>query len=142
MRLPLSSLCRALCLALALSPLPLAAQDLGPPLSAAQFDALTRGKTITYSSGGVTYGIEQYRPGQKVVWAFAEGDCQEGDWYQDGAQICFDYHEPEVGLQCWTFHLRGSDLVAWFEGRQEGEPLVSLKESTVPLNCPSPEVGV
>ncbi len=129
----------ALCLA---APFGLSAQDLGPALSGAEFDALTQGKTITYSSGGTPYGIEQYRPGQKVVWAFAEGDCREGDWFQSADQICFDYHEPGVGLQCWTFHQRGAALVAYFEGLQDSEPLVSLEESADALNCPGPELGV
>lgn len=134
----LSPLLALLLLAL---PLSAAAQDLGAPMDAAQFDARTLGKTITYSAGGVPYGIEQYRPGRKVVWAFAEGDCREGDWFQQGAQICFDYHD-ETPLQCWTFHDSPAGLVARFEGRSDDEPLVSLKESTVPLNCPGPEVGV
>lgn len=126
---------------LLLAPLPALAEDLGPPMTAEQFDARTVGKTITYSSGGQAYGIEEYRPGQKVVWAFAEGDCREGDWFQQGSQICFDYHD-ETGLQCWTFHDSSQGLVALFEGRADGEPLVSLKESPEPLNCPGPDVGV
>ena len=121
---------------------PALAQEVGPPLSAEEFDALTRGKTITYAEAGRIYGIEEYRPGRKVVWAFAEGDCREGDWFAQGAQICFDYHDPETGLQCWTFHRRGKDIVAWFEGERSGEPLVSLQESPEPLNCPGPEIGV
>jgi len=124
--------------------LPLAADEvaIGPPLNAAEFDAMTLGKTITYSSNGTTYGIEEYRPGHKVVWAFAEGDCEEGDWFQQGEQICFDYHDTAVGLQCWTFHKRGKDLVAWFEGKTDQEPLVSLETSETSLNCPGPDVGV
>ncbi|MBZ4022703.1 hypothetical protein CKO11_09560 [Rhodobacter sp. TJ_12] len=133
---------RLIALALCLVPLTTAADDIGPPLSAEQFDALTLGKTITYSADGAVYGIEEYRPGRRVVWAFSEGNCQEGDWFAMGDQICFDYHMPEVGLQCWTFHQRGDDLVAWFEGDRAGEPLVSLRESPAPLNCPGPEIGV
>lgn len=129
-------------LALLLAPLGALAEDIGPPLTAEQFDALTRGKTITYSAGSITYGIEEYRPGRRVVWAFAEGDCEEGDWFQQGEQICFDYHSPDVGLQCWTFHMQGNALVAWFEGKKDGSPLVSLDTSDKPLNCPGPEVGV
>lgn len=130
-------------LALPLLALPCAvlAEDLGPPMDAAQFDARTLGKTITYSAGGAPYGIEEYRPGRKVVWAFAEGDCREGDWFQLNDQICFDYHD-QTPLQCWTFHDSPDGLVARFEGRDDGEPLVSLKESDAPLNCPGPSVGV
>lgn len=129
-------------LLLGLAPLGLLAETLGPPLSGAEFDALTQGKTITYSESGSVYGIEEYRPGRKVVWAFEEGRCEEGSWFEDGSLICFDYHDPDVGLQCWSFHLRGGELVAFFEGRQENEPLVSLQESDARLNCPGPDVGV
>ncbi|PTV94590.1 hypothetical protein C8J27_107121 [Rhodobacter aestuarii] len=129
-------------LALCLAPLAATAEEVGPPLSADQFDQLTLGKTITYSSGGEVYGVEQYRPGRKVVWAFAEGQCEEGDWFAMNDQICFDYHSQQVGLQCWTFHQSGDALVAWFEGNREGAPLVSLEEVNTPLNCPGPEIGV
>lgn len=126
---------------LALAPIAAWADDLGPPMTAEQFDARTVGKTITYSSGGQAYGVEEYRPGHKVVWAFAEGDCREGEWFQQGEQICFDYHD-DSGLQCWTFHDSPAGLVAKFQGSDQSEPLISLKESTEPLNCPGPEVGV
>ncbi|MFT3688230.1 hypothetical protein [Paenirhodobacter sp.] len=124
--------------------LPLAAlaeEPLGPPMTAAEFDARTRGKTITYTSDGRPYGTEEYRPGQKVVWAFEGGACREGDWFQQGEQICFDYHD-DTPLQCWTFHASPSGLMARFEGDAEGEPLISLQESSQPLNCPGPDVGV
>ena len=128
-----------LCLLLAT---PAIAQDApGAPMTAEEFDARTLGKTITYSAGGTPYGIEEYRPGHKVVWAFAEGDCREGDWFQQGDQICFDYHD-DTPLQCWTFHDSPEGLVARFEGRDDGEPLISLKESTTSLNCPGPDLGV
>lgn len=128
-------------LLLALAAAPLRAAEIGPPMTAEQFDARTLGKTITYSAGGQVYGIEEYRPGHKVVWAFAEGECHEGDWFQQGAQICFDYHD-DTPLQCWTFHDSPDGLVARFEGRGDGEPLISLKESPAPLNCPGPDLGV
>ena len=120
---------------------PLAAQELGPPMDAAAFDARTVGRTITYSVGGQPYGIEQYMPGQKVLWAFAEGQCKEGTWFQAGEFICFDYQD-ENGLQCWTFHERGPDLVARFRGQSQNEPLVGLSESPEPLVCQGPDVGV
>lgn len=117
------------------------AAEIGPPMTAAQFDARTRGKTITYSAGGRPYGIEEYRPGQKVVWAFEGAECREGDWFQRDDQICFDYHD-DSGLQCWTFHDAAGGLVARFEGGTADEPLISLQESSEPLNCPGPDIGV
>lgn len=112
-----------------------------PPLSAEEFDARTIGRTITYSAFGQPYGVEQYLPGHKVIWAFAEGECKEGTWFQDGDYICFDYRD-DSGLQCWTFHDTPEGLMARFLGDDENEPLVSLSESTEPLSCQGPEVGV
>lgn len=128
-----------LCLLLATPAI--AQDDPGAPMTAEEFDARTLGKTITYSAGGTPYGIEEYRPGHKVVWAFAEGDCREGDWFQQGDQICFDYHD-ETALQCWIFRDSPAGLTAQFQGDAQSEPLVSLTESDKPLNCPGPEVGV
>lgn len=118
----------------------MAQETVGPPMSADQFDARTLGKTITYTAGGLPYGIEEYRPGHKVVWAFEGGECREGDWFQQGEQICFDYHD-DTPLQCWTFHDLPAGLVARFQGDDNGAPLVSLKENAQPLNCPGPDVG-
>ena len=115
---------------------------LGPPLDAAAFEARTLGRTITYSVLGEPYGVEQYLPGQKVLWAFAAGECKEGDWFQSGEFICFDYHEATVDLQCWTFFDAPEGLVARFENDPDKPPLISLSESPAPLECQGPEVGV
>lgn len=115
--------------------------DLGLPLGAEAFDARTVGRTITYLSEGQPYGVEQYLPGRKVLWAFAEGACKEGTWFQAGDQICFDYQD-ENGLQCWAFYDTDEGLVASFEGRTDLAPLVSLRESPEPLACEGPDVGV
>ena len=120
---------------------PPSAPETGPPLSAEAFDARTVGRTITYSSAGLPYGVEQYLPGRRVLWAFAEGECKEGTWFQAEELICFDY-EDENGLQCWTFFDTADGLIARFEGRTDQAPLVSLTESPEPLACQGPEVGV
>ena len=128
--------------ALALMPtLASAADPLGPPLNAEQFDQRTVGRTITYSVFGQPYGSEQYKPGHKVIWAFTESECKEGDWYQDGQYICFDYGEY-APLQCWTFYDTAQGLLAQFKGDPSQEPLVSLSESQDPLVCQGPDVGV
>ncbi|OCX66192.1 hypothetical protein BFP70_07840 [Thioclava sp. SK-1] len=117
------------------------AADVSPPLDAAAFDARTSGKTITYSSGGMPYGVEQYLPHNRVLWAFAEGECKEGTWFQNGPQICFDYQDDN-GLQCWTFHDTDNGLMARFMGDDDSTPLISLTESAEPLACPGPDIGV
>lgn len=114
--------------------------DLGAPLTADQFDALTVGKTITYFQSGEPYGTEEYRPGHKVVWAFTESECREGDWFARNDQICFDYHDGS-DLQCWRFFDTGKGLLAQFDGDDEAAPLTALGESSTPLNCPGPDVG-
>lgn len=112
-----------------------------PPLDAAAFEARTLGRTITYSAYGSAYGIEQYLPDRRVVWAYSEGECKSGHWFEQAGQICFAY-ENEPGLQCWTFHDTVAGLTAYFDGDQENEPLVSLSESPIPLVCTGPDVGV
>ncbi len=119
------------------------AQD-GPaprPLNAMEFDARTVGRTITYSAGGQPYGVEQYLPGRRVLWAFTESECKEGTWFPAGDQICFDYHD-DSGLQCWTFFDTPQGLSAKFQGDDAAEPLVSLSESPEPLACHGPDLGV
>ena len=117
------------------------AADLGKPLTAEQFDARTQGRTITYSAQGQPYGTEQYKPGHKVVWAFTQSECKEGDWFQSDEYICFDYGDY-APLQCWTFYDSPQGLVAKFRGDPASEPLVSLSESQDPLSCQGPDLGV
>lgn len=127
---------------LAAEPLPdLLTAPLPDPLSAEDFDARTRGRTITYSAFGQPYGVEQYLPGRQVVWAFEGSACKRGTWFQHDRMICFDYRD-DSGLQCWTFHDTKAGLIARFMGDATGEPLISLQESTEPLICPGPDVGV
>lgn len=128
--------------ALALLPALLAAAPLSAdPLTAEEFEARTEGRTITYSAYGQPYGVEQYLPGRRVIWAFEGGECKRGTWFQQDQMICFDYRD-ENGLQCWTFHAAPEGLSARFMGDAEGEPLISLQESSEPLICPGPDLGV
>lgn len=125
-------------IAVVLAAAPVHAQE---ALDASAFDSRTQGRTITYSAYGSAYGVEQYLPGRRVVWAYTEGQCKTGFWFEQAGQICFSY-ENEPDLQCWTFHDTAVGLKAYFNGDQENEPLVSLDESPEPLNCSGPEVGV
>ncbi|WP_415182249.1 hypothetical protein [Phaeovulum sp.] len=136
---PLASLPAALAFgALMLASLPAHAQD---ALNAEAFDARTVGRTITYNAYGTPYGVEQYLPGRKVVWAFAEGQCKTGFWFEKDGLICFSYENDPI-LQCWTFHDTAAGLTAYFNGDRKNEPLVSLRESPEPLICTGPDVGV
>ena len=134
MRLP------ALLLALGLA-VPLAAAEPGRPLTAAEFDAATVGRTLYYNSGGLAYGAEQYLPGRRVIWAFMGDDCRKGEWYEQDGFICFVYEDtPEP--QCWTFFKAAGGLTARFRGDPLGLPLVAVEESTEPMQCLGPDLGV
>lgn len=125
--------------------LPTLAQEATPiadaPMTAAEFDAYATGKTLSYAQDGVVWGSEQYLPGRKVVWAFTEDDCQYGRWFEDRGNICFLYdYDPEA--QCWKFFREASGLRAIFMGADGGTSLSEVAQSTKPLNCPGPDVGV
>jgi hypothetical protein len=126
----------ALCLAL----LPQLAHAAETPLSGAEFEAYTTGKTLTFASQGQVYGAEQYLPGRRVKWAFTEDICREGTWYEDAGQICFVYdYDPTP--QCWIFWQDGG-LRARFVSTDSGTELHEVSQSTGPLPCAGPEVGV
>ncbi|NHX27521.1 hypothetical protein HA397_26590 [Escherichia coli] len=111
------------------------------PISAAEFDAYTRGKTMFYGRDGVPYGAEQYLPNRRVIWTFLDGECQEGTWFAEGEQICFDYGNGSP-LQCWRFFLNDGRLSAQFEDGTTAMPLIEVEQTPQPLWCPGPKVGV
>ena len=111
------------------------------PLTGAQFDALSSGRTLYYSTGGLEYGVEQYLPGRRVLWAFTQEDCMVGHWYEQGNLICFVY-DREPDPQCWTFYATDQGLMARFQGDEAGQPLIALRESREPLACYGADLGV
>ncbi len=118
---------------------PSAAAD--TPLSASEFDALTRGKTLTYSSGGVDFGAEEYLDGRRVRWTFLDGECVDGAWYADRGMICFVY-DGIAQDQCWTFQHGPGGIIAQFENNPESTPVYQTRETREPLLCLGPKVGV
>lgn len=136
----------ALVLAFACVAPPAPAQDAPGPMSAAAFDAYTKGKTFSYEAAGKPYGAEQYLSGHKVIWAFRGQECLFGYWYAAaGGQICFLYQASAPGPQCWVFFPRpGGGLRARFTGDGAGggaSELVAVRPSDRPLDCPGPAVG-
>ena len=111
-------------------------------MTAAEFEAFTTGKTLTYATDGSTpYGAEEYLPGRRVRWAFNGQECKEGQWFEDLELICFVYDDdPEP--QCWSFYLTSRGLRAQFENREGTAPLYSIAENPEPLFCPGPLIGV
>lgn len=110
-------------------------------MTAEEFEARVTGKTLTYSSAGTAYGMEEYFNGRRVRWSFLDGDCQEGRWYDSGQQICFVYEDiPEP--QCWQFYASDGRLLARFENDPGQTELYETSKSSEPLICPGPKIGV
>ena len=127
-----------LALIAALLPLPAFAQT---PMTAAEFDAYATGKTLTYARDGAVWGAEQYLPDRKVVWAFTAEECRTGYWYDEDAQICFVY-EFRDDPQCWYFYQSATGITARFAEDAKGSPLAEVAQSTGPLGCAGPDLGV
>lgn len=127
-----------LALALALAAAPALAET---PLTAQDFDALTQGRTMTWAAFGQVYGVEHYLPGQGVRWAVTGQDCVAGQWYTEGPAICFRY-EDHTDPACWIITASGSTLLARLLGAPPDRPPVEIVETTAPLTCLGPEVGV
>ncbi len=130
---------RAIFLFLMVIPSALAAAE--NPMSAAEFEAYSMGKTLTYSQFGQVYGAEQYLSDRRVLWAFKDDECREGQWYEDAGQICFIY-EYDATPQCWTFWTDERGLRARFEGDGPTSELSEVAQSTEPLLCAGPDLGV
>lgn len=125
-------------LSLMLWPVPGAAQS---HLNAETFDQYTRGKTLFYGSNGQAYGVERYLPGRRVIWSFLDGECLEGQWYEDEGQICFVY-EDDSAPQCWEFALGPNGLSALFKGDSVATELYEAEDYGAEMVCRGPDVGV
>ncbi|WP_121064154.1 hypothetical protein [Chachezhania antarctica] len=135
MRFPyLIPVCAAL---LGTSALPSAAQT----MSAAEFDAYTRGKTLFYAQNGTAYGAERYLDGRQVIWSFLDGECKYGTWYETSGQICFVY-EDRIEPQCWTFREGPGGLIARFEDNPTATELYEAQDTGDEMMCKGPDVGV
>lgn len=120
---------------------PSARPGANPPISIEEFDAHVIGRTLTYSQYGQIYGIEEYLPGRKVRWKFAEDLCQYGSWHAKGDLICFSY-EYDQTEHCWQFWREGDGLKALSTTDQPGDELSEVAQSDRGLNCAGPDVGV
>lgn len=111
-------------------------------MTAAEFDAYTQGKTLTFGvQGEPAYGAEQYKPNQRVVWTFLDGDCNNGVWYESKGGICFRYDfDPEP--KCWKFYDEPSGLRAVFLNNPSASVLYEAQDSEEDMICPGPRVGV
>lgn len=115
------------------------AQDL---LTAAEFDALSQGRRLSWAEFGQVYGVEEYLPGRAVRWGAFGEECKFGHWYPQGEAICFAY-ENDPTPACWTiWQDRGGTIRAhYLEDPEDTEPVV-VEETQEPLACTGPDVGV
>ncbi len=110
-------------------------------MSAADFEAYTQGKTLFYGSNGRAYGAETYMSNRRVMWSFLDGECKEGYWYEENAQICFVY-EDRLQPQCWTFEKTANGLIAEFQNEPGGSVLYEAQNIGEEMICKGPKVGV
>ncbi len=111
------------------------------PITGAEFDAYTLGRTLTYGIGGQPYGIERYLPDRRVIWRFLGEECREGQWFESGQQICFVYDDEPGRQHCWMFFLSPEGLRARFAGDPDGAELVEVEQSDRPMMCPGEFLG-
>lgn len=115
----------------------------GRAITGPEFEALTDGKTLTFSQNGRTYGAEQYLPDRQVIWRYLGGQCETGRWYAEGERLCFVY-ENGPGPLCWIFEAREGTYFARRDDLPSGDAS-ELKLETiteVPLVCAGPDLGV
>lgn len=129
---------RLLVLLLTCLPLPVLAAE---PMTGAEFERYTTGKTLYFGLGGSAYGVEEYLPDRQVRWSFLDGDCKDGSWYEDAGLICFVY-DDDPQPQCWSFFREGSGLRAVFENDPANTVLYEARQDDAPMMCLGPEVGV
>ncbi|MEM9779660.1 MAG: hypothetical protein AAF813_07055 [Pseudomonadota bacterium] len=113
------------------------------PIDGDTFEAMSTGTTMEFGRGGTWYGAEQYLPDRQVVWKYADGTCTYGEWFERNGALCFVYEDNPVP-QCWVVTRRNNDIFVRPEGTGPQSPseLTVTSESTEPLDCPAPDLGV
>lgn len=111
------------------------------PVSPAEFEAFSTGKTLAYSVDGVILGAEAYFPDRTVRDADTGGPCLDGSWHAEGDAVCFVYPARD-GTHCWTFWREGAAVYARPLAAAPDAPAQLVSEAATPLSCPGPEVGV
>ena len=127
----------SLALALALLATPAPAE---PPLTDTAFDSYTAGRTFSFSTGAAPFGQEWYGPGRRVIWAFSDDDCVNGQWHAEdrptGTAICFAYDDmPDP--QCWHFFAAPHGLTVRFLGNPANDLTYFIRDSATGLICPN-----
>lgn len=113
----------------------------GPKMTADEFDAYTMGKTLFYGRMGDAYGAEIYLPDRRVRWSFLDGECKEGEWYEEAGLICFVYDDNQTP-QCWSFERGSGGLIARFENDPAATELYEASNQGEEMLCLGPKIGV
>ncbi|MEM9707884.1 MAG: hypothetical protein AAF871_03775 [Pseudomonadota bacterium] len=110
-------------------------------LGASSFDSLTRGRTVIYSLNGEFHGMERHLGDRRVEWAFSDGECFAGRWYEAGENICFVYENLD-GPQCWRFEAEAGGFSATFVDDAGEGSTYSARVTDEPMTCTGPRIGV
>ena len=112
-------------------------------MTADEFAQMVTGKTLYFNRFGEAFGAEQYFDDKRVIWAFEDGQCQRGIWFENAAgEICFIY-DNDPGSQCWNFlEGDGGEYRARLSGADPSQDLVTRKIGNDALDCPLPDLGV
>lgn len=126
-----------------LAPLaPASAQEVMTP---GEYEALSEGRTLHYTHRGRPFGAEQYFPGRRSLWRFADGSCTAGTWHAEGDDVCFRY-EPDTPALCWRFLREGTRVSATLlPNATDPAPDLRLDLARIdaaPLPCPAPDLGM
>lgn len=105
-----------------------------------EFRAYAEGQTLYFSFLGAPYGVEQYLPGNRAIWQYADGTCARGIWYGRDGLICFLY-EGDGEEQCWQFLQDGDGYAARAVGMASPGDLRVVGRDRVPVICKAPDVG-
>lgn len=106
------------------------------PLSGAEFEARTTGRTMTYAREGQVWGREQYLAGRKVIWAFEGEDCKRGVWDEpQPGLICFSYDDAPDAQECWRFYGRQDGLFAQSALALDAGELAAMDDSDKGMVC-------
>lgn len=109
-------------------------------LTPADFEAFAQGSTVYFSRHGKPYGAEQYLRNRKVIWAFADGTCEFGEWFPDGDRLCFQYEHQSSPL-CWNYLQTDAGKVVRVVGDDPENDLLVAGQDREHLKCAAPNVG-
>jgi len=80
--------------------------------------------------------MEWYRSNRRVTWALTGEDCQDGVWYEEAGNICFDYGD-DLSPQCWRFYDEPGGLRAEFMNEPGTTVLYEALDTEDQLICPN-----